>query len=163
MPSETLIAAGSHVDALLAKQGKVDKLHLRRRVEFRLAVQPDTKMDQLHKKYKPINDISANRHKAKANGTHKSEGSEQAGDLSGLVDRSGFRRAAHSLFPAERLSSGWRSIRSIGPGLNNLGNTCFLNSVLQCLTYTAPLAEYMLTREHSDSCRAGDNCMLCKF
>ncbi|KAJ2849320.1 hypothetical protein IWW36_002706 [Coemansia brasiliensis] len=163
MPSETLIAAGSHVDALLAKQGKVDKLHLRRRVEFRLAVQPDTKMDQLRKKYKPINDINTNRHRAKTNGTHKTDDSEQASDHDSLVDRSGFRRAAHSLFPAERLSAGWRSIRPIGPGLNNLGNTCFLNSVLQCLTYTAPLAEYMLAREHSDSCRAGDNCMLCKF
>ena len=33
-------------------------------------------------------------------------------------------------------------------GLLNAGNTCFLNSVLQCLTFTAPLANYFLTNSH---------------
>ncbi|KAJ2822924.1 hypothetical protein FBU31_004446, partial [Coemansia sp. 'formosensis'] len=156
--------SASRVDKALAKQGKADKVLLRRRVEFRLATQSDGKMDQLRQKYKPINDVEA------VGGGRKS-GVPKAGkptdtssvDATGLVEGSGFRRAAHSLFPSERLAESWRMVRPIGPGLNNLGNTCFLNSVLQCLTYTAPLAEYMLSREHSSSCRAGDNCILCKF
>ena len=56
------------------------------------------------------------------------------------------------LFPAERLSLKWNQVHRIGSGLQNLGNTCFLNSTLQCLTYTAPLTNYMLSREHSKTC-----------
>ncbi|XP_036078103.1 ubiquitin carboxyl-terminal hydrolase 36 isoform X3 [Rousettus aegyptiacus] len=65
------------------------------------------------------------------------------------------------LFPLERLSLKWERVYRVGAGLHNLGNTCFLNSTVQCLTYTPPLAGYLLSREHSRSCRQGSFCMLC--
>ncbi|XP_024289927.1 ubiquitin carboxyl-terminal hydrolase 42 isoform X3 [Oncorhynchus tshawytscha] len=65
------------------------------------------------------------------------------------------------LFPAERLSLKWNQVHRIGSGLQNLGNTCFLNSALQCLTYTAPLTNYMLSREHSKTCHEPGFCMMC--
>ncbi|XP_026007833.1 ubiquitin carboxyl-terminal hydrolase 42-like [Astatotilapia calliptera] len=56
------------------------------------------------------------------------------------------------LFSPDQLSLKWAEVHRIGAGLQNMGNTCFLNSALQCLSYTPPLANYMLTREHSKTC-----------
>lgn len=77
----------------------------------------------------------------------------------------GFKVASIDIFPRDRLVPflKWSRIRSIGPGLTNLGNTCFLNSVLQCMLYSTPLAEYLLSSEHSKRCRSGKDefCGLC--
>ncbi len=43
----------------------------------------------------------------------------------------------------------------VGAGLHNVGNTCFLNAGLQCLTHTPPLANYLLSGEHSQTCEWG--------
>lgn len=57
------------------------------------------------------------------------------------------------LFDKSKLVPAWKFNRQVGPGLINGHNTCFLNSVLECLTYTAPLAQYLLREEHKKSCK----------
>ncbi|KAM8960493.1 ubiquitin carboxyl-terminal hydrolase 42 [Pelodytes ibericus] len=62
-------------------------------------------------------------------------------------------------FPTEKVPLKWHRMQKVGAGLQNLGNTCFVNSVLQCLTHTAPLSNYLLTHGHEKPCQ--DFCMMC--
>ncbi|XP_032063063.1 LOW QUALITY PROTEIN: ubiquitin carboxyl-terminal hydrolase 42-like [Aythya fuligula] len=78
-----------------------------------------------------------------------------------LIVNDGIAPPQSILFPPEKICMDWRETQSVGVGLYNLGNTCFLNATLQCLTYTPPLANYMLSLEHSQSCREQDFCMMC--
>ncbi|KAI8067681.1 uncharacterized protein B0P05DRAFT_552533 [Gilbertella persicaria] len=67
------------------------------------------------------------------------------------------------LFEKSKLSSAWKFNRKIGPGLVNGQNTCFLNSVLACLTYTPPLAQHLLKQEHGPVCHIEGFCALCSM
>ncbi|XP_068278574.1 ubiquitin carboxyl-terminal hydrolase 42 [Nyctibius grandis] len=78
-----------------------------------------------------------------------------------LVVNDGIAPPQRILFPPEKICMDWKQTQSVGVGLQNLGNTCFLNSTLQCLTYTPPLANYMLSLEHTQSCHEEGFCMMC--
>ena len=48
--------------------------------------------------------------------------------------------------------------------MDNLGNTCFFNSVMQCLTHTIPLQLLCLSHSHVKQCqRQRENCYQCRY
>eukprot|EP01084_Bolivina_argentea_P300534 518240_1 len=44
------------------------------------------------------------------------------------------------------------NIKYIGCGLRNLNNSCFMNSIIQCLAYTQPFQNYLHQKIHANKC-----------
>lgn len=57
----------------------------------------------------------------------------------------------------------WDKLDQCPTGLINTGNSCFANAVLQCLTYTRPLAAFLLEGTHSTFCEKRSPCVLCEL
>ncbi|EDL16660.1 ubiquitin carboxyl-terminal hydrolase 17-like protein C [Mus musculus] len=61
----------------------------------------------------------------------------------------------------DKPSLSWECPQGPGCGLQNTGNSCYLNAALQCLTHTPPLADYMLSQEYSQTCCSPEGCKMC--
>ena len=86
------------------------------------------------------------------------EGPSPAG---GRPQRGDLAPGSAGLAPAHQVALSWRGPWGVGTGLQNLGNTCYVNAALQCLSHTPPLASWMVSQQHATLCPARTSCMLC--
>ena len=123
------------------------------KIEFTAAKGPDSHLEHLKARYTPLNEAYKPPAAMESPSRDSVKGSPSEGGVSRSIKKpDGVPEPKMVLYNASQLVMGWKEARSVGCGLCNLGNTCFLNSVLQCLTYTPPLFNYVASGQHSKTC-----------
>lgn len=136
----------AHLDEkIIASTKKV----LLQNIEFKESLNPDSEASNVFSKYKPINAAYSFQQSHQEPKETKQIQRQTSHD-----NENAFMSPKVILHPPEKIEMNWREPKRIGPGFANLGNTCFLNSVLQVLTYTAPLVNFANSDEHKTTCES---------
>ncbi len=117
-------------------------------IEFRPASQPDSHIENLKLRYTPLNKITL----TPSDVPMETDSTTSNSNSKITPDSDVVPTPRKLLYNGDDLDMRWKRVRSIGAGLSNMGNTCFLNSVLQCLAYTPPLVNFLLSGEHKQKC-----------
>ncbi len=118
------------------------------KVEFHCVESTDSHLDYLKSRYKPLNPLSSE----VGMDTSPTE-KEQKKSSTSPAHTDDIPKPKREIFDSSKLVLEWKSNHRVGGGLGNLGNTCFLNSVLQCLLYTPPLYNYLTSMDHKQRCK----------
>ncbi|KAI8068975.1 hypothetical protein BDF21DRAFT_445885 [Thamnidium elegans] len=140
-----------------AQKNTVNSL-LNRAIKFRKSRYVDQKLELFKKKFAPVNGTAGVVHATSAYDNISGSGGDTIVDK---IDANGFENPSKVLFAKDKLNSGWNNIHPVGSGLKDLGHLSSLNAVLQVLTYTPALANYLLERKHSANCTIQDYCFVC--
>ncbi|XP_023934211.1 ubiquitin carboxyl-terminal hydrolase 36 [Bicyclus anynana] len=74
----------------------------------------------------------------------------------------GLPKAKRVFFPVEKVQLGWQSAWAAGAGMQNVGNTCYLNSTLQALFHVPAFANWLVSEAaHAEKCNQQEACVIC--
>jgi hypothetical protein len=122
--------------------GDVKKTLLPRRIDFVEARTAAGKFAQGHTKFKPINPFAVTSATPSQNPFGTSPDDQDTDESSSSEPT-----------PGDLLEMFWANRGQRASGFVNFGNTCYLNSALQCLVHTSPLANLLLGHsEFSKEC-----------